>query len=252
MNNAITIVAGDKRRLDADPAFHNHLAFLAAHRGTLSTSDSGVTLDGAAPFLSFFSPLKATAKIPAGCETVWLYPWSGPDWPKRLGKSGFLAAEQLIYMRLGALPPRAARPICTIEQVRSRRAALEFADVQARGFLTDQNDHKRWWIDCFRRMALRNFASPDQDFLLARTGGEHAAVLLTVRTGRTAGIYAVATAPEHRGKGLSSALLQRAVKLAHSKGGTAIVLQVAAGSQAHGFYQRLGFEADYSCQVWRK
>jgi GNAT superfamily N-acetyltransferase len=252
MIDANFVFADEHEGRNLDPALRNHLAFLATHRGTLATTNSGVSLDGAAPFLSFFSPLDATAEIPAGCDTVWLYPWSGAGWPERLETAGFAAAEQLITMRLGSRPARTTRPNCMIELVENRIMAIEFADVQARGFLTGQSDHKRWWIHCFRAMALRNFASPDQHFLLARDYEDPAAVLLTVRTGNTVGIYAVATVPEHRGKGFSTTLLQRAVETAQAKGASAIILQVAGGSYAHGFYQRLGFKDDYVCQVWRK
>lgn len=240
------------RDVGIDSSFRNHLAFLATHRGTLSAELSGVRLDGAVPFLSFFSPFGEGAELPAKCSAVWLYPWSGASWPERLGNSGFAEAEQLTYMRLARPLVRTSALGCTVECVRSRSAAIEFSTVQARGFLTDESDHRRWWSECFREMALRNVADPNQEFLLARVDGEAAAVLLIVRTNSTAGLYAVATVPEQRGKGLSTSLLHCAVERCYTSGSTEIVLQVSSGSYAHGFYQRLGFDDDYICQLWRK
>ena len=235
-----------------DSNFRNHLAFLANHRGQLREGEHWVALDGEAPFLSFFAPTRDAAELPAGCAAVWTYPWAADEWPRRLARSGFAPAEQLAYMRLDRLRAASSGFGGQIERIRTDAGAEEFARVQASGFLAEDSPNRAWWADCFQRKARENHARPDQQFLLARIGHEPAAVLLTVESATTVGIYAVATAPEHRRKGLSTALLARAVEDARAKGAQEVVLQVLAGSYAHGFYRKLGFEDEYMCQVWRR
>ena len=232
----------------ADPIVRNHLAFLASHRGDVIESGDGFALDGQAPFLSFFSPYHGAAEIRSDCKAVWLYPWSGEGWRDRLSAAGFAAAERMSYMQLGTLARRSAGDFITIDRVKTGSAADEFAAVQQRGFLVGESGQNAWWADCFKRMAHRNYRRTDQDFLLARVGREPAAVLLTARTGDTTGIYAVATVPEQRGKGLSTTLLEQVI----GEGTGRIVLQVMAGSYAHDFYRRRGFEDRFACQVWRR
>lgn len=231
-----------------NPIVRNHIVFLATHRGHIIESGDGFALEGQAPFLSFFAPSHGAAEIRPECTAIWLYPWSGEGWPDRLSAAGFAVAERMSYMQLGSLARRSAGESITIERVETRPVADEFASVQRQGFLVDKSEQNAWWTDCFKRMARRNYLHADQDFLLARVGGEPAAVLLTVRAGDTTGIYAVATVPEQRGKGLSTALLDRAIV----EGTGQVVLQVMAESYPHDFYRRRGFEDQFACQVWRR
>ena len=60
--------------------------------------------------------------------------------------------------------------------------------------------------------------------------------------GRTAQVEDVATSPDHRGKGLASAVVLRAVEEALASGHDFLFLVANDGSPAQELYARLGFE----------
>ena len=203
---------------------------------------------GDADFLSFGSPQSAGARQPGDLpSTIWLYPWAGDEWPKRLEALGYKRAERLSYMEM-AEPKPALKGDGDIRVVDSEEQALTFAGIQDRGFIGPDSPNADWWRAQFRRVAAANFDRPDQTFYIY-SESEPMGVLLSVTTGSTTGIYAVATDPQFRNRGASSALLARCCADA---AGRRIVLQVAAGSYAERFYSRLGFVELYSMQVWRR
>lgn len=236
-----------------DELFDNHLAFFAAHRGTVTVTQDWARIDGYADFLSSWTPLSELTSLPAEEAAVRLIPQSGKSWGPTLAAVGFTRAESLSYMELPLdrlLPPGA--PECAIRQVADDADADAFAQVQSAAFLTDGAPQRDWWIDCFHRVARANYARSDQDFLIAWANGEPAAVLLALDTEKVTGIYAVATAPAHQRRGYSIALLGAARSRALQRGRGRLILQAMNGSYAEGFYSRLGFVHCYRSQVWRR
>jgi ribosomal protein S18 acetylase RimI-like enzyme len=235
-----------------DPIFVNHLAFLAAHRGEVILDGRGVTVRSAMPGFSSFTPWDEGSALPDDAAAVRLMPSSG-DWAPRLAAQGWRKAEALVYM---ALDPDAALEASAPPGVRIAVASTDadaeaFADAQAAGFEAAADDSDGW-RSRMRAAALANAPRADQTFHMALVDGRPAAVSLTVRAAGAAGIYAVATRPEHRRKGLSTALLARSQADARAAGLDAVVLQVMAGSYAEAFYRKLGFKERYVSQVWRR
>jgi GNAT superfamily N-acetyltransferase len=70
--------------------------------------------------------------------------------------------------------------------------------------------------------------------------------VLTVFTGDTAGIYAVATLADQRRQGVSTTLLKQAVIDASARGARTITLQVKQDSYVENFYKNLGFERAFT------
>jgi GNAT superfamily N-acetyltransferase len=91
-----------------------------------------------------------------------------------------------------------------------------------------------------------------ENMLVLRAGGEPAATLtvqdfeLTSQTGpiKAAYVYGVVTAPEHRGRGYSTAILQYADSLLQENGYKAAVL-VPASESLFGFYENRGYETAF-------
>lgn len=234
-----------------DPIFENHIAFMETHRGRVARRANGwVQFVGDADFLTFGSPQSPDAEEPTSLEpAVWLYPWAGEQWPTRLAARGYASAEQLSYMELTAFEPRTGGGEGEIRVVRSNAEALDFAAVQDKGFIGPDSPNANWWREQFRKAAVASHARPGQRFYTFYSDEHPVGVLLSVTTGSTTGIYAVATDPAFRNRGISSALLARCCSEAT---GQRIVLQVLAGSYAEGFYSRLGFVESYRMQVWRR
>lgn len=234
--------------------FENHLAFLEAHRGDIIRGDRWIRIEGQAPFLSFWTPLGERASIPDDCDAVRLIPQSGTGWEDRLRSNGYLPGERLAYMVLdetNLLAPQ-SRAHGTIVSVSDEAAALDFAQVQTAGFLTEDSDDRNWWVSCFARMAVANYARTDQSFFIAYHDGTPAAVLLLVHAAGLSGIYAVATDPRFQRRGLSTQLLHKAASDAEAHATDGLILQAVIGSYAHGFYKRLGFVDVFESPVWRQ
>jgi ribosomal protein S18 acetylase RimI-like enzyme len=124
-----------------------------------------------------------------------------------------------------------------------------FTGVQVAGFGSSGAELPKWkgWLGEFNH---KNLAHPDQSFYIGRLDGKPAGVTLLLITGEIAGIYAVATLPEYRKKGVSTALLNRAVGDARARGCTVISLQVSQGSYAQKLYRSLGFENVFDSPIF--
>ena len=178
-------------------------------------------------------------------------PWSGPKWLDKLGELGYRRQYALDYMVAGG-EVESVGSAGEISEVGTDAEAITFATVQADGFLSNEDQNRDWWINCFREAALRNYKLSSQSFLLSHIDGNAAAVVLTVDSGSCIGIYAMTTAPQYRGQGLSSDLLAHVVAKESSNQGRPIILQVEVGSYAERFYDRLGFEFLFRSGVYKK
>lgn len=140
-----------------------------------------------------------------------------------------------------------------IEVARTEPALREFAAVQAAGFADADGSIDAWWAHHFVHAALANRSDPGQTFYLARVGGSAVGTTLVVRAAGVAGIYAVATMPGFRCRGVARALLDRAcLDATHSHGMSRIILQAMKGSYAESYYAKLGFRQLYELAVWRR
>ena len=232
----------------------NHLQFIRTHRCAVAEDVRGASITGDTPGFPLWIPYQRSAELPDGCTAVRLVPWSGEDWAPTLSAVGFDPAEELSYMELSR-PMETPKPLDAgfeIVALHDIGQAAEFAQVQAAGFLAEQDAEVEWWRECFLAMARRNVENRDQTFYLCRVDGVGAAVLLVVRTADVAGIYAVATKPEMRNRGLSAALLRRAVSDARAMGMRRVALQAVTGSYADRMYQRLGFIVRFGSMTWRR
>jgi GNAT superfamily N-acetyltransferase len=235
-------VSGDAALLD------NHLAFLAAHRGEVRRTGTGIEVVGDDDFFSCWIPLGADAAIPDGTATVRLVPGSGSGWEQRLTEAGFEPAEVLVHMEapVGRFAGEEARELAPVGTDQDAEA---FAEVQAAAFLGEDDPDVEWWRAKLREMALRNYADPDQSFYLLRVDGDPASVTLVFRTGDVVGIYAVATKPAYRNRGLASALLGQARRDA---AGGRLTLQVVEGSAAERLYLKAGFRPVFRSPHFRR
>jgi GNAT superfamily N-acetyltransferase len=75
--------------------------------------------------------------------------------------------------------------------------------------------------------------------------GEAVAHVLTIRDDDCVGVFDVVTKSSHRGRGLASVLIARALADAHAAGARTAYLQVMAKNPAVRVYERLGFTTAY-------
>ena len=222
--------------------FENHLAFLASHRGTVSRRDGFVLVESTSDEFTcaFVEEAKSIDTLPERFCAVRLVPWSRVAEVDLLAR-GFERKGGFTYMTLsGALLPSGPSSDVNIAVVAEARGMDVFSEVQAKAFI-EPGESLEWWTTWLRQKNHNNLGNDAQRFYIGSCAGIAAGVTLSVRDERLVGIYAVATLPEHRRKGVSTALLARAVEDARLLGTELITLQVKTGSYAEGFYRNLGF-----------
>ena len=233
----------------------NHLAFLDAHRGTVTRRSklAWVTSDNAD--FNYAILLRGTRAASARrmlerFGSVHLL-GDSPRLEALVNAGGFQRTGGLSYMVLDGDPRGEPNPRLAIETASDEAGMATFSDVQLRGFIQNAEVQAKWqpWLLAAN---LRNLARADQSFFIGRIDGRPAGVLLLVTHGATAGIYAVATLPEFRKQGVSTTLLAHAVRLAREQGRSIVTLQVARGSDAERLYLHQGFREAIGCRVFRK
>lgn len=231
-----------------DVLLDNQLAFLRHHRGHITTTEGGYTVQSARPEFTYAIALRDAVLDPA--LAVVHRPEHSAAPVSRLEAAGFrrIAAVRTMTRPVGsaALVP-AAIPVDVVTDL---AGADTFSDVQTRGFF-DREEDQREWSPFMRDAARRNVGAKDQAFFLARCDGEPAGVTLTVST-EVVGVYAVATPRAFRRRGIATALLEAALGHAAAAGSRLATLQVAVGSDAERLYTRLGFEPAFVTDVWRR
>ena len=228
-----------------DALLDNHLAFLAAHRGQVRRSADAIEVVGESEEFSAWIPLSPDASLPPAVSTVRLVPRSGAGWEERLAAAGFKAAEVLVHMEA----PAGSAVGEAVAAIGSEADAVGFAEVQSAAFLEVGEPDYDWWQRMFVEQAVKNYREPDQSLYLLRVDGDPASITLVLRTGTVAGVYAVATKPQYRGRGLATRLLAQARRDA---AGGRLTLQVVEGSDAERLYLSLGFRRAYHSPHFRR
>jgi GNAT superfamily N-acetyltransferase len=139
----------------------------------------------------------------------------------------------------------------SIERATTATTIDTFSDIQCRGFSESDAAYAVWhgWLHDANQ---RNAGNPNQSFYVGTLDGEPAGVTLAVRTGDVVGLYAIATKPNFRRRGVSAALMARAIDDAVAAGAKVVTLQTVTGSYAEGFYKRLGFRVEFIVEAFGK
>ena len=127
----ISVGAVEQTARMSDALLDNHLAFLAAHRGSVRRSTDAIEVVGESEEFSAWIPLTPDASLPTGVSTVRLVPSSGAGWEQRLTAAGFKAAEVLVHMEA----PAGSAVGEPVQPIGSEADAVGFAEVQSAAFL---------------------------------------------------------------------------------------------------------------------
>jgi GNAT superfamily N-acetyltransferase len=124
----------------------------------------------------------------------------------------------------------------------------DFSIVQGKAFCETEEEFNEWYL-WMREKNIKNLDDNTQNFYVAYENEKPVGVLLSIYNKNIAGIFAVATLPEHRKKGISTTLMQSAVDDAICNNMTTITLQTSTESYAHSFYRNIGFENVFECSI---
>jgi GNAT superfamily N-acetyltransferase len=240
-------MADDRDLLD------NHHAFTARHRGDVVRLAGAVRWDSPSAYFRcvLLDSAEGLSAVTGETAAVRTFPWSAHLAPT-LERLGFQRGAELRTMRSDPQGSDVGVPAhVTIEQVTDEAGMARFSDVQTRGF-ADPGEELEPLYTFLHAANLRNLGEADQRFYVGWADGAPVAVTLLLVYGSTAGIYAVATLPEHRRRGYSRALLTRATCDARDLGCEVVTLQVFLGSDAERVYTSLGFTVAFDCQLWAR
>jgi len=155
-------------------------------------------------------------------------------------------------MTLGkSRPDWRIRDDLTVERVTTPDRMDIFSEAQSRGFNETPESYERWhpWLKAANH---RNLGNGNQIFYVGFLDHEPVGTVLTVFDGETAGIYAVATLPRHRKKGVSTTIMRQAIQDAEARGAKIVTLQVRQDSDVEDFYRNLGFQRNFVTGLYRR
>jgi GNAT superfamily N-acetyltransferase len=181
---------------------------------------------------------------------VHVVPWFGE--PNELEAHGYKEEIGLSYMHLrGGTESWKVNSDVVISRATTTKDVTIFSEVQSRGFIENPEAFDSWrpWLGDAN---LRNRAKENHSFYIGSILDRPVGVCLVVSTDETAGIYAVATLPEFRKRGISATIMQRAISNATQQGFESVGLQVVADSTTESFYRNLGFQRSGLVRVFGK
>lgn len=231
----------------------NHLAFLKTHRGSIRQGGDTIFIESDRPEFTYalLGQKSRLAELPESTHSVQLLPWSEIT-PDDLKNAGFSPTIGLSYMTLENTAPKwRVREDIVVERVSSQTKMNEFSEVQNRGFNETQEGYENWraWLKAAND---RNLSNKDQRFYIGSLEGRAVGTSLTVRHGRSIGIYGVATLAEYRKQGISTSVMHQAVIDARQAGAEIITLQVKQDSYVEDFYRHLGFIRAFTTGMYRR
>lgn len=176
-----------------------------------------------------------SADVKAGKLPI-LVSWLGSDFEETnlkrlLKKNGFadpLPVQKAMYLDLAKFTPAAGA--VEVESVPAELVG-PWSDMVAEAFGKPTE----------KPGMLLIAADPNCDFLMYREDGKIVAGMLLICKDGNAGVHEVGTLEAYRGRGIASALMNRAMAIAKEKGCTCATLQ--ASPMGAPLYESLGFEA---------
>ncbi|MCD5992839.1 GNAT family acetyltransferase [Pseudomonas sp. CDFA 602] len=133
---------------------------------------------------------------------------------------------------------------------------VEYSDAQHRQAViqlwktvfNDTLPHQRPSLSIDKKLAVA-----DRLFFIAVKAGDVAGTIIAGYDGHRGWLYSVAVHPEHRGKGLGSALVKHAEAALTERGCMKINLQIRAANEGvKAFYQTLGYNQEHHISMGKR
>jgi ribosomal protein S18 acetylase RimI-like enzyme len=147
---------------------------------------------------------------------------------------------------MSVTPPIDIAPLTSNSRVIDELADILIAVVAAGGSVSFMHPLRRPEAEAFWAGSLAAADRGERLVLGARLGGQLAATVTLAfipwpNQPHRAEIAKLMTAPQHRGRGLATALTREAERIAVANGRTLLTLDTAEEDGAPGFYERLGY-----------
>jgi len=225
----------------------HHIYFLSMHRGIQESLECGEFIHGDRPDCNvvYINTSEEIEKINDDYD-IYLPPWVTINGQL---KSKYEEIRSLTYMDLDNKEAKwETNNNLTVKRVNSLSDMEDFSIVQGKGFSEEEEEFNDWY-PYMRGKNIKNLNERTQNFYVAYEKDKPIGVALCIYHENIAGIYAVTTLQEHRRKGVSSTLIQKAINDAVFNNMKTITLQTITGSYANNFYKKLGFKDVFKCSV---
>ncbi|WP_424970627.1 GNAT family N-acetyltransferase [Dinoroseobacter sp. S76] len=161
---------------------------------------------------------------------------SPPTFSEHLERSGYEKFEDESWMLINVSDVKSNEREHTISTVVDEYT--EFANVYRQGLPGPE-------VEQYIEAAIKGHryapGNVSVEYLIAKTGGTTSGMLGLVIIPPIAGIYAVATVPEMRNKGVARALNCRAAEIAKSLSCSHMMLQTVAGQESENVFKKMGY-----------
>ncbi len=226
----------------------HHIHFLSKHRGERESLEHIELIHSDKSAFNIAFPL-----LPESIEAINpMFRMYLPDWiiPGEKTKVLWKKNGCLTYMHL----PKHKNNWKTNNRLLVKKAGTvshmeDFSLIQAKGFCETEDDFNEWY-PWMRQQNMDNFNDSNQSFYIAYENEKPAGVCLCINHNCITGIYAVTTLTESRQQGISTTIMKQVVSDAVKNNAPLITLQVSTNSYAHSFYQHLGFENVFNCEIF--
>ncbi len=227
---------------------NNHICFLKQNRGEIQTEDINIKLS------CEFDNFDITFLIreqQSSFRSKFIYI---PEWANSLKqniKSGQLEkVSDLTYMSGNSNIVNVWNVNEAIEtkKVISNSDLEIFSEVQSRGFCETKETYDEW----FPFLRKKNFEGSlfnNQHFFIAYISNIAVGCCLIIDSDNTFGIYAVATLPEYRKKGIATSIMKSALEYCLNIKKQNFTLQTIKNSNAEKLYLHLGFKKEFNCEI---
>jgi ribosomal protein S18 acetylase RimI-like enzyme len=231
--------------------FLNYLAFLNAHRATVTSMNDTVQVQSEKKEFTYLVPgeREPAPALLKNFNTLQLNPWSHR--PEK-GYAGFEEKDEVAYIRMAeSISPPPVNPLFEIRLVKNKEDMRDFSIVQCLGLLGNSDVYVEWAPFLYKANES-NLGAQDQFFYLGLLEGKPAAVAHSLDAEGVTGIYGIATLPDFRGKGLAHSILAKVSADAKERGSEALTLQVAKDSQGEAYFTKLGFAREFTAIIMER
>lgn len=123
-----------------------------------------------------------------------------------------------------------------------------FSIIQSKGFCETEKIYNEWY-PFLRQKNFEGVLFKNQHFFIAYLADEAVGTCLIVDSDNIYGVYAVATLPEHRKKGIATSVMKSALINCMNSKIQNLTLQTIKSSNAESLYLHLGFKKEFNCQI---
>jgi GNAT superfamily N-acetyltransferase len=233
-----------------NPLLQNHIEFLRTHRGNISIENNIYTLMSEKESFNFAIPGVKTSlsEFMEKFKIFYLLPQCLTH-EDLLRQKEYVNNSSINYMSIEiSQSPWLVNEELSIKKATTEKDFEDFSEVQGRGFCEAEEVYKEWY-PWMRVANFKNINNTSQSFYIGYFNNKAVGVALVVYSNGVAGIYAVATLPEYRKKGISTSIMKHAMLEASQKGIHTAILQVVHKSYAEHFYTKLGFASSFIIKI---